>query len=242
MRSRVIPGSSPTIDRRLPVSRLNSVDLPTLGRPTMATSGSLAAPALTGTTDLRYVGKAFLPQRDRLRFAVPPVVYCQLDLAALRSVLTPPLAPLHPGFSIIKAAPSMPSSDASTRALPSLHEFFAPGGILSSSPLPYEYRSGQLRNGQSRRARTRRAPAPHRRSRHGHRQNARLSSPRAPHRPARHRLHRYQGPPGPALLSRHPLPRDPPRPAPRLLHEGPRQLPLPPQALRPSRSAHSVGT
>ncbi|MGD0156035.1 MAG: ATP-dependent DNA helicase [Terracidiphilus sp.] len=37
----------------------------------------------------------------------------------------------------------MPSSDASTRALPSLHEFFAPGGILSSSPLPYEYRSGQ---------------------------------------------------------------------------------------------------
>src|SRR5579862_5313889 len=60
MRSRVIPGSSPTIDRRLPVIRLNSVLLPTLGRPTIATSGNDAAPALTGTTDLRYVGKALL--------------------------------------------------------------------------------------------------------------------------------------------------------------------------------------
>ncbi len=59
MRSRVIPGSSPTIDRRLPVSRLKSVLLPTLGRPTMATRGSAAAPALAGTTDLRYVGKLF---------------------------------------------------------------------------------------------------------------------------------------------------------------------------------------
>jgi ATP-dependent DNA helicase DinG len=34
--------------------------------------------------------------------------------------------------------------DAPTRALPSLHEFFAPGGILARSPLPYEYRPGQL--------------------------------------------------------------------------------------------------
>src|ERR1700721_3742318 len=40
MRSRVIPGSSPTIDRRLPVSRLNSVDFPTFGRPTMAMTGA----------------------------------------------------------------------------------------------------------------------------------------------------------------------------------------------------------
>ena len=37
----------------------------------------------------------------------------------------------------------MPSSDAPTRALPTLHEFFSPGGILANSPLPYEYRSGQ---------------------------------------------------------------------------------------------------
>jgi len=38
----------------------------------------------------------------------------------------------------------MPSTDASIRSLPTLHEFFAPGGILARSPLPYEYRPGQL--------------------------------------------------------------------------------------------------
>lgn len=38
----------------------------------------------------------------------------------------------------------MPVADTPSRALPSLHEFFAPGGILARSPLPYEYRPGQL--------------------------------------------------------------------------------------------------
>jgi len=38
----------------------------------------------------------------------------------------------------------MPFSEPSFRALPSLHEFFSPGGILARSPLPYEYRPGQL--------------------------------------------------------------------------------------------------
>ena len=38
----------------------------------------------------------------------------------------------------------MPASDIPTRALPSLHEFFSPGGVLAQSPLPYEYRPGQL--------------------------------------------------------------------------------------------------
>ena len=38
----------------------------------------------------------------------------------------------------------MSSSGATTRTLPTLHEFFAPGGILARSPLPYEYRPGQL--------------------------------------------------------------------------------------------------
>ncbi len=38
----------------------------------------------------------------------------------------------------------MPSSPVQTRALPTLHEFFAPGGILAQSPLPYEFRPGQL--------------------------------------------------------------------------------------------------
>ncbi|MGD0892406.1 MAG: ATP-dependent DNA helicase [Terracidiphilus sp.] len=43
----------------------------------------------------------------------------------------------------------MPVSINSTRALPSLHEFFSPGGILSRSPLPYEYRPGQLEMAKS---------------------------------------------------------------------------------------------
>jgi ATP-dependent DNA helicase DinG len=38
----------------------------------------------------------------------------------------------------------MPTADSPTRALPTLHEFFAPGGILARSTLPYEYRPGQL--------------------------------------------------------------------------------------------------
>ncbi len=37
----------------------------------------------------------------------------------------------------------MSSSDTSTRTLPTLHEFFSPGGILAHSPLPYEVRPGQ---------------------------------------------------------------------------------------------------
>src|SRR5450755_1464284 len=39
---------------------------------------------------------------------------------------------------------SVSPSYTTTRALPSLYEFFSPGGILSRSPLPYEFRPGQL--------------------------------------------------------------------------------------------------
>src|ERR1700723_1551064 len=42
MRSRVIPGSSVTIERREAVIRLKIVDLPTLGRPTITTEGSFS--------------------------------------------------------------------------------------------------------------------------------------------------------------------------------------------------------
>jgi len=38
------------------VSRLKSVDLPTFGRPTMATSGSAEALACAATADLRLLG------------------------------------------------------------------------------------------------------------------------------------------------------------------------------------------
>jgi ATP-dependent DNA helicase DinG len=38
----------------------------------------------------------------------------------------------------------MPSSETTPRTLPSLYEFFSPGGILARSPLPYEFRPNQL--------------------------------------------------------------------------------------------------
>src|ERR1039458_5281842 len=38
----------------------------------------------------------------------------------------------------------MATTENPTRALPTLHEFFSPGGILARSSLPYEYRPGQL--------------------------------------------------------------------------------------------------
>src|ERR1700742_3975454 len=38
----------------------------------------------------------------------------------------------------------MSSTETTPRTLPTLHEFFAPGGVLARSPLPYEYRPGQL--------------------------------------------------------------------------------------------------
>src|SRR3990167_5118825 len=40
-RSRVMPGKSDTNAARVRVSRLNKVDFPTLGRPTMATTGNI---------------------------------------------------------------------------------------------------------------------------------------------------------------------------------------------------------
>ena len=53
-RSRVTPGLSSTSARRRPTSRLNSVDLPTLGRPTMATV-KLMRPYLAGARAKRTV-------------------------------------------------------------------------------------------------------------------------------------------------------------------------------------------
>ena len=41
-----MPGSSPTMERRLLVTRLKRVDLPTFGRPQMAKSGAAASWAM----------------------------------------------------------------------------------------------------------------------------------------------------------------------------------------------------
>src|SRR5271156_7083036 len=42
MRSRVMPGSLVTIERRVPVRRLKSVDFPTFGRPTITIDGNFS--------------------------------------------------------------------------------------------------------------------------------------------------------------------------------------------------------
>src|SRR3984957_7341119 len=43
----------------------------------------------------------------------------------------------------------MPPTETTTRVLPSLREFCAPGGLLAQSALPYEYRPGQLEMAKS---------------------------------------------------------------------------------------------
>src|SRR5579862_9403565 len=65
MRSRVIPGSSVTIERLEAVSLLKIVDLPTLGRPTITTEGSFSVifPVTGETTN---------PEREARRLLVYP--------------------------------------------------------------------------------------------------------------------------------------------------------------------------
>ncbi len=43
----------------------------------------------------------------------------------------------------------MSTTQETTSSLPSLHDFFAPGGVLSRSSLPYEFRRGQLEMAQA---------------------------------------------------------------------------------------------
>jgi ATP-dependent DNA helicase DinG len=43
----------------------------------------------------------------------------------------------------------LPTDSNTTTALPSLYDFFAPGGMLSRSSLPYEFRKGQLEMAQA---------------------------------------------------------------------------------------------
>src|SRR6202521_6304503 len=71
-----MPGSSPTMARREPTMRLNSVDFPTLGRPTMAMVGT---PAVTGALiELELIRVKVY--RDRTRVSDP----CRLSCLGLR--------------------------------------------------------------------------------------------------------------------------------------------------------------
>src|SRR6202049_3212353 len=116
-----MPGSSPTMARRDPVRWLNSVDLPTLGRPTMATRG-----------DGFFLLKAFscsnvfcLGGGDELR--CPSRYYRDSVPSSSHPVSPPETRPA--GFS--------------------LYQFFAPGGVLSKTHPAYEFRRGQLQMAQA---------------------------------------------------------------------------------------------
>ena len=139
-----------------------------------------------------------------------------------------------------RATPPMASSETTTRALPTLHEFFAPGGILARSPLPYEYRPGQLEMAKA----VERALAERR-----HlivEAGTGTGKTLAYLLPALRTGQRVIVSTGTKALQDQLYFRDIPfletllgEPA-RLLHEGPRQLPLPPQARRPAQPAHSL--
>src|SRR5271165_2118340 len=121
-----MPGSSPTMARREPTSRLKSVDLPTLGRPTIA---SVPAKGVSP-------GWAVLLDSNCIRRFTET-----LSAATARTAIAPS------GYyrDKIPRVVSSASSSATTAArLPSLYQFFGPGGVLARTHPAYEFRRGQL--------------------------------------------------------------------------------------------------
>src|ERR1700676_2343001 len=135
-RSRVIPGSSPTMARRDPTIRLNSVDFPTLGRPTMAMVGTPTVAGALIELELIRVKVSTMITWGQPRAAVPTCAAIGFDSYYRDSV-----APIPQPASA--AAPSVRKHEVS------LYQFFAPGGVLSRTHPAYEFRRGQLQMAQS---------------------------------------------------------------------------------------------
>src|SRR5579862_9049008 len=121
-----MPGSSPTIARREPTMRLKSVDLPTLGRPTMARSGT---PASAGW--LIDLGLILVTAHDD---GFNGAVAYYRDSVASTS---------QPASSSVASNASAKPREAS------LYNFFSPGGLLSRTHSAYEFRRGQLQMAQA---------------------------------------------------------------------------------------------
>src|SRR5215469_5857131 len=117
-----MPGSSPTMARRDPTSRLNNVDLPTLGRPTMAMSG----------IDVMEFERSWL----RPEHLAGPVEWSSTvsDRKSHRYYRDSVPFSSQPG-----------AASAST----SLYQFFAPGGLLCRTHPAYEFRRVQLQMAQA---------------------------------------------------------------------------------------------
>ena len=94
-RSRVTPGWSSTSASRFPTSRLNSVDLPTLGRPMMTTWGSFCAGMMRRQVALcAGVGKGGLPA-SRICHARPR--FLRVEIAVLQQLHGYPVGRAHEG-------------------------------------------------------------------------------------------------------------------------------------------------
>src|SRR5882762_8375828 len=166
-----MPGSSPTIARRDPVRWLNSVDFPTFGRPTIATSGDgffllkdfscSNCFFLKGGDELRCPSRYY---RDSGAFLIPSRVPSRSS--ACRILPVPVLRAWGPALenaSCVRVSPR-PAADG-------------PGGGRGS----------------------RRKASFDRRSRHRHRQDAGLSAARDPLGQTSHHLNRHEEPAGAAL-------------------------------------------
>src|SRR5215467_5405339 len=127
MRSRVMPGSSPTIALRDPTRRLKSVDLPTLGRPTIAMRGESCIQSKS--------------HRPRGEGRPRPSGRALLDSCLTRKRSS------YYRDSVPSA--SQLATSATSSSFPSLHQFFAPGGVLSQKHPAYEFRRGQLQMAQA---------------------------------------------------------------------------------------------
>src|SRR5271167_708161 len=121
-----MPGSSPTMARREPTSRLKSVDLPTLGRPTIA---SVPAKGVSP-------GWAVLLDSNCIRRFTET-----LSAATARTAIAPS------GYyrdKVPRPVSQTAASAATAARLPSLYQFFGPGGVLARTHSAYEFRRGQL--------------------------------------------------------------------------------------------------
>src|ERR1700685_4329049 len=114
--------------RREPTMRLNSVDLPTLGRPTIAMVGT---PTVTGA----LIELELIRVKDFRHGQVKTVARC--GVAYYRDSVAPTSQPASAGI------PGVKKKDVS------LYQFFAPGGVLSRTHPAYEFRRGQLQMAQS---------------------------------------------------------------------------------------------
>src|SRR5437588_106476 len=127
-----MPYSSPTIARREPTIRLNSVDLPTFGRPTMARRGRETV------MDEQYPRRDSHPRLSAVMQAV--------RATGQPRVAVPTRAVEYYRDSV--ASTSQPSASAQKKDV-SLYQFFSPGGVLSRTHPAYEFRRGQLQMAQA---------------------------------------------------------------------------------------------